>query len=118
MSAAKEVDQFIAQYPADTQAILQKVRRTIQAAAPDAQEKIGYGIPTFTYKGNLIHFSAYEHHLGIYPGAQAIVDFADELQGYETSKGTIKFPLDQPIPYELIDKITRHRAAMQDAKGR
>lgn len=114
---ATSVDEFIAQFPADVQLKLQSVRQTIQHAAPDAQEKISYGIPTFSLNGNLVHFSAYQHHLGFYPGAQAIVDFAKDLQPYETSKGTVKFPLDKPIPLDLIKKITVYRVQANQAKA-
>lgn len=103
------IDEFIASYPANVQTILQRIRETIHSAAPQAKEKMSYGIPTFALSSNLVHFSAYEKHVGFYPGAQAIVDFASELKPYETSKGTVRFPIDKPIPYELIEKITRYR---------
>lgn len=100
-----DVDSFIAGYPKNVQAILQELRQTIQDAAPEATEKISYGIPTFTFHGNLVHFSAYEHHIGFYPGAAPIVEFKNELKTYETSKGTVKFPIDQPLPLPLVRKI-------------
>ena len=104
------IDEFIASYPKEVQDILQQIRQAIQKAAPEAKEKISYGIPTFTLNGkNLIHFSAYDKHIGLYPGAQAVADFADKLTEYETSKGTIRFPLDKPIPFDLVDKITRYQ---------
>ena len=103
------VDEFIAGYPQAVQDILQQVRATIKKAAPGAQERISYGIPTYTQGRNLVHFSGYEKHVGFYPGAQAIVDFSHDLEGYETSKGTVRFLLNKPIPYDLIDKITRYR---------
>ena len=104
------IDEFIKRYPAEVQEILRKVRTVIQRAAPEAKEKISYGIPTLTLHGNLIHFSAYEHHIGLYPGSVGVAAFQDELDraGYKTAKGTIQFPLDQPIPYELIERITRY----------
>jgi len=103
------IDQFIASYPEDTRVILQQIRLTILDIVPEAREKIGYGIPTFTLNGkNLVHFSAYEKHIGFYPGSNAIVVFAKDLKGYNTSKGTIQFPLDKPIPYDLIKKITKY----------
>ncbi len=114
---AASIDAFIAQFPPEIQQVLESVRQTIHHAAPDAQEKISYGIPTFTLKGNLVHFSAYQHHIGFYPGAQAIVDFADDLKPYETSKGTVKFPLDKPIPLDLIKKITEYRVQANQAKA-
>ncbi len=116
MPKATTIDEFIAQYPPKTQAILRKVRKTIQQAAPDAQEKISYGIPTFTLHGNLIHFSAYEHHIGLYPGADGIRQFSDHLKEYETSKGTVRFPIDQPLPFDLIAEITRYRVKQNNGK--
>ncbi len=108
----KTIDQFIANYPKNVQDILQKIRQTIHAAVPEAKEKISYGIPTFTLNDkNLVHFSAYEHHIGFYPGAGAIVTFKDDLEAYETSKGTVQLSLDRPIPYNLIKKITLYRVA-------
>ncbi len=104
------IDDFIKNYPAEVQKILQELRSTIHALAPGATEKIGYGIPTFQLKGkNLIHFSAYKNHIGLYPGAQAIEDFKTELGEYETSKGTIQFPLEKPLPMDLITRIIEHR---------
>ncbi len=100
------IDEFISNYPVEVQAVLQKVRQTIQQAAPEAKEKISYGIPTFTFHGNLVHFSGYEHHIGFYPGAAPIVQFEKELKPYETSKGTVRFLIDKPIPHDLITKMT------------
>lgn len=103
----KTVDEFISKYPDDIQIILEKIRETIKEVAPEAKEKISYGIPTFTLNGkNLVHFSAYVKHIGFYPGSAAIKDFQKDLTVYKTSKGTIQFPLDKPIPYDLIQKIT------------
>lgn len=118
MKNTSTIDEFISQYPENVQAILQRVRSTIQSAAPDAKEKISYGIPTFTLNGNLIHFSAYTHHIGLYPGAAPVEDFKKELEGYKTSKGTVQFPLDKPIPYDLITKITKVCVARNQAKRR
>jgi uncharacterized protein YdhG (YjbR/CyaY superfamily) len=105
--STNSIDDFINTYPAEAQVILREVRDAIRRAAPDATEKISYGIPTFTFHGNLIHFSAYEHHIGLYPGAAAVAHFLPKLRDYKTAKGTIQFPLGQPIPYELIEEITR-----------
>lgn len=109
MKAYKDIDEYISTFPKTTQEILQKVRRTIQKAAPEAAEKISYGIPTFHFNGNLVHFAAYEHHIGFYPGAAGIATFLHEMDGYTTSKGTVQFPLNKPIPYNLIEKITSFR---------
>jgi uncharacterized protein YdhG (YjbR/CyaY superfamily) len=107
----KTINDFINQFPQDTQALLQKVRETIKAVAPEATETISYGIPTFQFHGNLVHFSGYAHHIGFYPGASSIREFAKDLSGYKTSKGTIQFPLDKPIPFDLVRRITEFRLA-------
>jgi uncharacterized protein YdhG (YjbR/CyaY superfamily) len=112
MSSVKphNVDDFIAGFPPETQKKLQLVRKTIRDVTPDAIECLSYGIPTYRLNNkNVIHFSAYATHIGIYPGAQAIIDFSERLKVYKTSKGAIQFPLDKPIPYDLIEKITRSR---------
>lgn len=103
---AKTIDEFIAKYPTDVQEKLQKIRQIVHKICPDTGEKIAYGIPTFTYHGNLVHFSAYATHIGFYPGSAPIAAFKDELKGYKTSKGTVRLPLNKPIPYDLIEKIT------------
>jgi uncharacterized protein YdhG (YjbR/CyaY superfamily) len=103
------IDEFIALYPIDVQEILKKVRATIKKAAPAAVETITYGIPTFVLKGNLVHFSAYKNHIGFYPTSSGIARFKDELTVYKTSRGTVQFPLDKPIPYDLISKIVTFR---------
>lgn len=105
----KTIDEFIAGFPADVQAVLQKVRMTIQKAAPKAKETINYGIPTFTLEGNLVHFSAFKAHIGFYPTPSGIEKFKQELSAYELAKGSVKFPLDKPIPYGLITKIVKFR---------
>lgn len=105
----KTIDEFIASYPADVQAVLQKIRATIQKAAPKAKETINYGIPTFTLEGNLVHFSAFKAHIGFYPTPSGIEKFKQELSAYELAKGSVKFPLDKPIPYALITKIVKFR---------
>ena len=108
-TAINTIDQYIAQYPKQVQPVLEKIRQTIQKCAPDAKEKISYGIPTFELKTNLVHFGAYPNHIGFYPGAAAIVHFEDKLKTYHTSKGTVQFQLNQPIPYDLIKEITNFR---------
>jgi uncharacterized protein YdhG (YjbR/CyaY superfamily) len=103
------IDEFIAIFPKDVREILEKVRETIRKAAPEAEETIGYGIPTFVLKGNLVHFAAYKNHIGFYPTSSGIARFKDELTAYKTSRGTVQFPLDKPIPYDLISKIVAFR---------
>jgi len=104
---AKDIDEYIADFPADVQLLLQKVRTAIRKAAPKAEEAIKYQMPTFVLNGNLIHFAGYKNHIGLYPGSKPIEEFKDELSRYETSKGTVQLPLDKPIPVGLITKITK-----------
>lgn len=103
------VDEYIAAFPADVQRILQAVRATIRAAAPQAEEAISYGMPTFRLKGNLVHFGAHKTHIGFYPTPAAIEAFRERLAVYEGAKGSIRFLLDQPIPLDLIAEMTRFR---------
>jgi uncharacterized protein YdhG (YjbR/CyaY superfamily) len=105
------IDDYIATFPEATQTLLQTLRATIQAAAPDAQEKISYQMPTFALHGNLVHFAAYQKHIGFYPAPSGIEAFKHELAIYEGAKGSIKFPIDQPLPLELISKIVAFRVA-------
>ncbi len=107
MNDYKTVDEYLANFSGETLKSLTKVRSIIKNAAPEAVELISYGIPTFKLSGkNLVHFAGYEAHIGFYPGSAPIAVFADKLGGYETSKGTVRFPLDKPIPYDLIKEIT------------
>ena len=117
-SNSKDVDDFIAKYPTDVQKILRKIRAIIRELAPDAHEKLGYGIPTFTLNGNLVHYSALTNHIGFYPTPSGIEKFRKQLSKYEGAKGSVQFPLDQPIPYDLIRKITEFRVKEQRAKSR
>jgi uncharacterized protein YdhG (YjbR/CyaY superfamily) len=108
-TTAKSIDEYIAGFPPDVQEILEKIRMTIRKAAPDAEEAVKYGIPTFTLKGNLVHFGAYQKHIGFYPTPTGLEEFKEELSVYEGSKGTVRFPLDKPIPFDLIGKIVKFR---------
>ena len=110
MENCSTIDEYIAQYPADMQKILTKIRKTIRKAAPKAAEKISWGMPTFYQGENLVHFALMKNHIGFYPGAEGVASFADELDGYKTSKGAIQFPLSKPVPYDLIARITAFRA--------
>ena len=110
-----DIDSYIASFPAEIQEILEKVRVTIRKAAPDAEERINYGIPTFTLNGNLVHFAAFTNHLGFYPTPSGIKVFSKELSVYESAKGSVKFPIDKPIPYELITKIVKFRVKENQA---
>jgi uncharacterized protein YdhG (YjbR/CyaY superfamily) len=109
-STPTTIDEYIAGFPPDVQAILHKVRATIRAAAPEAQETINYQIPTFTLEGgNLVHFAAFKNHVGFYPTPSGMERFQKELASYESAKGSVRFPLNEPIPYDLIGEIVRFR---------
>lgn len=110
------IDAYIAGFPEPVQAIMQEVRRVIREAAPDAEEDIRYQMPTFRLHGNLVHFAAYERHIGFYPAPSGIAAFQHKLGGYKNAKGSVQFPLNQPIPYDLIAEITRFRAEENLAK--
>ena len=107
--ASQTIDDYIASFPPDVQKILQKVRATIKRAAPQADETISYQMPTFKLEGNLVHFAAFKNHIGLYPTPSGTERFRKELSSYETGKGSIRFPLDKPIPYDLIAKIVKFR---------
>lgn len=110
------IDAYILRFPPDVQAKLQKLRQVIHDAAPAATEAISYGIPTFKLNGNLVHFAAYKKHIGFYPAPSAIDAYREELSPYEVSKGAVQFPLNQPLPFELIARIVAFRVAEQAAK--
>ncbi|GAB1464502.1 iron chaperone [Pedobacter sp.] len=105
MKKHNNIDEYIADFPVETQQILNRLRDDLQQMVPNAKQKISYAIPTFTLNGNLIHFAGYKNHIGLYPGSKAIEVFADDLKGYQTSKGTIQFPIEKPLPMVLIKKI-------------
>ena len=103
------IDGYIATFPEPIQEILQEIRQAIRETAPQAQEAISYRIPTFKLNGNLVHFAAFKDHIGFFPTSSGVDAFQEELSGYDTSKGTIRFPLDKPIPFDLIRKIVKFR---------
>jgi len=103
------VDDYILEQPEEVQPLLQQIRKTIRAAAPEAIEKISWQMPTFYQGENLIHFAAFKKHIGLYPGGEATTALADRLKGYKTSKGAIQLPLDKPIDFDLITDIVRWR---------
>jgi uncharacterized protein YdhG (YjbR/CyaY superfamily) len=105
------IDEYIAQFPGPVQAKLREMRELIRATAPAATEKISYGMPTFFLRKNLVHFGAFKTHIGFYPVPTALEAFAAELSPYKTSKGGVQFPLDQPLPHELIARIVAFRVA-------
>jgi uncharacterized protein YdhG (YjbR/CyaY superfamily) len=103
------IDEYIATFPEDIQALLEAVRATIKTSAPDAEERISYQMPTFVLHGNVVHFAALKNHIGLYPTSSGIEAFKDELSSYEGTKGSVKFPFSQPLPMELISKIVQFR---------
>ena len=106
MKNYKDIDEYIKTFPAERQIVLQKIREIIKSEVPEAEEAIRYGMPTFRLNGkNLIHFAAFKNHYGIYPTPNVITEFKKELYEYTTSKGAIQFPIDKPVPYDLIKNI-------------
>jgi uncharacterized protein YdhG (YjbR/CyaY superfamily) len=104
------MDEYIATFPRDVQDTLEKLRQIIRESAPKSVETISYGIPTFDLNGkHLVHFAAYKNHIGFYPTSSGITRFKKELSRYELSRGTVRFPIDEPIPFDLVKKIVRYR---------
>ena len=103
------IDEYIIKFPPEIQEKLEMLRRVIKEAAPEAEEKISYQMPTFVLYGNLVHFAAFKNHIGFYPTPSGINAFQQELSEYKGAKGSIQFPLDKPLPYELISKIVKCR---------
>ena len=110
------INEYIASFPEDIQKVLEQVRETISQAAPEAGETINYGIPTFTLNGNLVHFAAFKNHIGFYALPTGHEAFAEELSNYKQGKGSVQFPLDSPMPLELITSIVQFRVKEQQAK--
>lgn len=107
------IEEYIAAFPEAVQTVLEQVRAAIKAAAPDAKEAIKYGIPTFTLNGNLVHFAAFKNHIGFYPAPTGMEAFKAELSVYQTGKGSVQFPLDKPVPLDLIARIVKFRVKQQ-----
>ncbi len=108
-AAYETIDDYIRQFPPSIQEKLEKLRRVIKDAAPDSTERISYQMPTFYLHGNLVHFAAFKQHIGFYPAPSGIERFKEELAGYKSSKGAVQFPIDEPLPYELISRIVTFR---------
>jgi uncharacterized protein YdhG (YjbR/CyaY superfamily) len=104
-----DIDSYIVSFPEETQILLEQIRSTIKKAAPDAAEVISYQMPTFKLHGILVHFAGYKNHIGFYPGASGIEAFNKEISAYKWAKGSVQFPLDKPLPLELITKIVTFR---------
>lgn len=116
-TTSKTIEDYYGTQPESTKVLLEEIRKTIQKVIPEAEETISYGIPTFKYYGNLVHFGGYKNHIGFYPGAIAIEAFKDEIEGYSVSKGTVQFQLNEPIPFDLIAKITHYRVQKNTEKA-
>jgi uncharacterized protein YdhG (YjbR/CyaY superfamily) len=110
------IDEYIKTFPDNVKAILEKIRWSIQKTAPEATEAISYQMPTFKLHGNLVHFAAFKNHIGFYPTPSGIESFKEELSPFKTSKGAIQFPLDKPIPFDLIEDIVLFRVNENLAK--
>ena len=112
----KTVDQYIAAFPADVKKRMQQLRKTIKAAAPRADELISYQMPGYKYFGMLVYFAAYKNHIGFYPGAGGVLEFYKELSSFKSAKGSVQFPHDRPIPFEIISKIVKFRVKQNEEK--
>lgn len=114
---AKTIDEYIAEFPPETRKILEELRALIRATAPGAAEKISYAIPTFHLNGNLVHFAGFARHVGLYPGPSGIAAFQEELSPYKSAKGSVQFPLGEPLPVDLIRRIVEFRVAENTGKA-
>ncbi|MDR0474705.1 MAG: DUF1801 domain-containing protein [Treponema sp.] len=114
---AKNIDEYIVQFPPEIQRGLVELREFIKAEAPDAMEKISYGIPTFYLNGNLVHFAAFKDHYGFFPSPSGIDKFEKELAPYRSGKGTLRFPLDKPLPWKIIKKVIQFRLDENNKKA-
>jgi uncharacterized protein YdhG (YjbR/CyaY superfamily) len=115
-TAPATIDAYIDRFSPEIQEILQRIRAIVHEVAPEAKEKISYQMPTFYLNGNLVHFAAFQRHIGLYPTPSGIEAFDKELAPFKRAKGSVQFPLDQPIPYELIRRIVEHRVAESQKK--
>ncbi|NRF95418.1 DUF1801 domain-containing protein [Paenibacillus frigoriresistens] len=116
----ESIDAYISMFPPEVQEILNRLREVIKESAPGAEEKISYQMPTFALHGNLVHFAAYKNHIGFYPAASGIEAFKDELSRYKGAKGSVQFPIDKSLPYDLISRIVKYRVAenIRKAEGK
>jgi uncharacterized protein YdhG (YjbR/CyaY superfamily) len=118
MNPINTVDDYIAQAPTDVQERLQTLRAAIKAVAPNAEERISYKMPYYHYKGRLVYFQAWPKHIGVYIPTPIIEEHSSELQGYATAKGTVRFPLDKPLPLDLIKKLVAARLKKNEEAGK
>jgi uncharacterized protein YdhG (YjbR/CyaY superfamily) len=113
----ESIDAYISDFPPEKQAVLEQIRQTIRAAAPDAEEAISYRMPTFKQKGILVHFAAFKAHIGLYPPIHGDASLEKAIAPFAGEKGNLRFPLDQPIPYDLIERIVKHQVTKNLAKA-
>jgi uncharacterized protein YdhG (YjbR/CyaY superfamily) len=113
----ENIDHYIAEFPDETRELLEQLRATIRNAAPEAEEVISYRMPAYKYRGMLVYFAAYKNHIGFYPGASGIEAFKKELSGYKGAKGSVQFPLDKPLPLELVTEIVKFRIIENSIKS-
>ena len=113
----KSIDEYIADFPKETQQILKQIRDTIKRAAPMAEETIKYAMPAFTLNGNMIYFAAFKNHIGLYPLPEGDEAFKNEISQYKRAKSTVRFPLDRPIPYDLITRMVKFRISESRLKS-
>lgn len=118
MRSPATIDEYIAAFPEEKQVLLEAVRQTVREAAPEAEETIKYGMPTFMWKGNLVHFAAFNSHIGFYPAPSGVEEFRKDLALYQTGKGTMQFPIDKPLPLPLIARLVQHRMKENSKKER
>jgi len=111
------IDEYISSFPKNIQKMLGDVRSVIRKVAPDSVEAISYGIPTFKLNGNLVHFAAFKNHIGFYPAPNGIEEFEKELSVYKQGKGSVQFPVDKPLPLDLISKIVKYRVKKNSEKN-
>jgi uncharacterized protein YdhG (YjbR/CyaY superfamily) len=114
----RTMDEYISKFPKNVRDVLEELRKVIRKSAPGAEETINYGIPTFKLKGNLVCFAAWKNYVGLYPDTSAIEAFKKELSPYKQAKGTVQFPLDKPIPFDLVKKITEFRVTENQSRKR
>ncbi|OPY32521.1 MAG: hypothetical protein A4E32_01103 [Methanomassiliicoccales archaeon PtaU1.Bin124] len=114
--ASTNIDEYISSFPENVQKIMQELRRVIREAAPDAKECISYQMPAFEQNGILVYFAGFKNHIGFFPTAEGKAAFEEELKKYKGGKGTVQFPLDRPIPYDLVRRIVIHRVQQNMAK--
>jgi len=118
-SKFKTIDEYVATFPKNVRDVLEEFRRVIRESAPEAEEAISYGMPAFKLNGNLVYFAAWKNHVGFYPGGSSAVEvFKKELAPYKQSKGTVQFPYDKPIPFDLVKRIVKFRVTENLQKKR